>query len=206
MCKPLLVVLGTLLAFGQPPEKLAAAEGIVLDDSGRPLADATVFALPQRDMRSQLRTMTDREGRFHLERIPAGHLYLDAYKESDGFPYSFFAFFKTIDGLPIEIDAKEGITANVVIRLGPKAAVLKLEAVDQSGQTVTRDATLKFTRPDMPTRGDYSVGAMLPSASLVPPVPFRLTVEVEGYQAWHSELTVPRSGETIDLHAQLRQK
>jgi carboxypeptidase family protein len=78
-------LLATLTDQGQVDgsEGLGSATGVVLDSSGSPLAKATVYALPEKDMTKQIRTTSDSSGHFTLEGIPAGGAYLDAFKETD---------------------------------------------------------------------------------------------------------------------------
>ena len=85
-CLVAVALLSTLTGHGRVDrsEGLGAATGVVLDSSGSPLTDATVYALPAEDMTKQIRTTSDSSGHFTLEGIPAGAAYLDAYKETDG--------------------------------------------------------------------------------------------------------------------------
>src|SRR5262249_10128337 len=94
-------------------------------------------------MRKQLTTSTDEPGRFLLEAVPTGAVYVDAYKESEGLPYNFFAFFKTTDRTPVKIDVQKGnLTGGVVIHVGPKAGYLNVTVMDQDGMMVERPLSL----------------------------------------------------------------
>ena len=100
-----LVAIALLLPSQVTPQQqrrndYGSVAGVVLDDEGRFIRDATVYALPEKDMRKQLTTSTDEQGRFLLKAVPTGSVYIDAYKENDGLPHNFFAFFKTTDRLP----------------------------------------------------------------------------------------------------------
>jgi hypothetical protein len=189
------------------PDKGSIA-GVVLEQTGTPLADATVFALPEQDMRRQIRTQTDAQGRFVLKNLPVGGAYIHAYKESAGYPYSFFAFF-AMPGQepPPKVDVRPGqTTTGVTIRMGVKAAALKLKITDSTGAPLTASAA--FERPDMGRPGNYSTGLEAEQVLLVPPVPFRMTVRRDGYADWRyigSDWREPvglvslRPGETREL-------
>ena len=68
-------------------------QGSILDREGVPVARAIVYALPEQEMSKPIFATADDEGKFILKDIPAGHAYISAYKESDGYPYNFFSFF-----------------------------------------------------------------------------------------------------------------
>jgi hypothetical protein len=192
-----------------PRSTTGSVEGIVLDGERKPLAGATVFI---GTLAKGPRTRTDAEGKFVLRDVPIGNVGLDAYKESDGYPYNMFSFF-LIPGqhLP-KFDVIAGETVkNVVIHLGPKAACLRLQITDESGHPI--NASLSFSRPDLGQRGDYRRSTEANDVILVPPVPFRFTVEATGFQPWHygaerwqdgNGLITLKSGETRTLAVRLR--
>lgn len=181
---------------------LGSVEGVVLDEQGEPLPKATVFGLPEEDMGHQIRTTADWEGRFTLGGVPPGWVYLHAYKESAGYPYDFFAFFNTKDRKPVKVHIEAGkMTSNVVLKLGPRAAHLDFTIIDQDGMPLKSDSQLLFVRDDIP--GTYRRGGTTGSI-LVPPVPFRLTVEAQGYQPWKSDLIDLKSGQVLQIVARLK--
>jgi hypothetical protein len=176
--------------------------GLVLTEDGKPLANATVYGLRELDMTHQLRTTTDDKGQFLLEKIPAGSIYLLAFKESDWYPYNFFAFFAAGAGKPTTVAVEGGkTTENRAIHMGPRAGALNLDIVDVNGATVSDGVNLIFTRDGMP--GDYQRGGG-GYPILVPTVPFRLTVEAPGYQPWHSGVIKPESTKTLDIAVQMK--
>jgi hypothetical protein len=196
------------------PLSVGSVEGIVLDGSGEPLAGATVFGRPEKNMIKEIRTQSDANGRFLLTRVPAGGVYLDAFKEDEGYPYTFFAFMIMPGhgpyGAKVMIKAGE-TTTGAVIRLGAKAAVLKFRITDESGKPI--DANAEFERPDLGTGGQSGRSISSDQTLLVPPVPFRVTVSVEGYAPWHyggekwrgdEGLIRLQSGETLVLPVRLR--
>jgi hypothetical protein len=206
-------LLVTVAAHGQVDKAsgLGSAIGVVLDNAGRPLAGATVYALPEEDMTKQIRTTSDAAGRFTLAGLPAGGVYLDAFKESDGYPYGFFSFYLSPgQRTPLKIKVTAGkATPNVVIQLGLRAAYIQLDVRDEDGTPV--NGGVSFDRPD--TRGPYTRSANATELLMVPPVPLRLTFEAAGYLPWHyggprwqgkEGLITLKSGETLRLSIRLK--
>lgn len=202
----LVLTMGSSAQAPQPAR--GSAEGVVLDADGKPLAGATVFV---GNLAKAPRTTTDTEGRFILKDLPAGKIALMAFKESDGYPYDMFSFYSMPGGPPPQLDVAEGETVrNVVVHLGERAAYLKLDVTDELGAPV--NAGLSFSRPDLGRYGDYRRSAKSSDVILVPPVPFRLTVEAKGFKPWRSGedlqnengLITLKSGETKTLTIRLR--
>jgi carboxypeptidase family protein len=206
-------LLVTLTAQGQVDrsEGLGSATGVVLDSSGSPLAEATVYALPEKDMTKQIRTTSDSSGHFTLRGIPAGAAYLHAYKETDGYPYNFFSFFKSPgERTPVKIKIAAGkVTSNVVLQMGLRAAYLQFDIANDDGAPV--DGELSFDRQDI--RGPYRRGVSAGELLMVPPVPFRLTFKAPGYLPWHyggqrwqgnEGFIRLKSGETLRVPIRLR--
>ena len=197
-------------------------QGMVLGQDGKPLADANVWALAG-DVRYPNTTISDAAGRFTLLNIPNGDVYVLAFKESEGYPYPFYAFYRTKnDRSSVKVEAKAGeVTSGVTFQLGPKAAHLKIDATDENGAPL--QVALQLDRDDTP--GPYSTSlstdprlvgvGFIKGVMLVPPVPFRLTVSANGYEPWHygganyagkAGLITLKSGQTLNLAVRLRKK
>lgn len=161
-----------------------SVEGIVLDGNGAPLSHAVTYALPEQDMTKPISVTADETGKFVMKDVPAGIVYVAAFKESAGYPYNFFSFFIMPGERMPKVEVKSGeTTKDVVVRLGAKAAHLNIEITDSEGHPIDRNVQLTFTRLDIP--GDYQTAAKASKSLQVPPVPFRLRAETEGYEAWH---------------------
>jgi hypothetical protein len=177
---------------------IGSIHGLVLRQDGQPLSDATILGLPEEDMRRQIRTTTDNQGKFLLENVPAGLVYVHAFKESDWYPYNFFSFFSGPE-TPLRVRVEAGRTSEkAVIHLGPPAGALNIEVFDQNGAPLPEGVNLVFRRDDIP--GDYRRGANASTRLLlVPAVPFHLTVEAQGYQPWHSGVLTPEPQKALDI-------
>ena len=200
-----------------------SVQGVILGQNGKPIPGANVWALAEQDMRKPITTTSDAAGTFLLSDIPVGSVYISAFKESEGYPYVFYAFYKTKnDRSSAKVEVKPGgVTSGVTIQLGPKDAHLKVDATDEKGVPV--QVGYQLDRDDMP--GPYSTGVptdprvvgmgFINGMMLVPPVPFRLTVLADGFEPWHygganwqgkAGLITLKSGQTLSLAVRLRKK
>lgn len=182
------VLIFLLLASYAPSQTTSASpdvgsvQGVVIDENAKPLPNANVYALPARDMRTQIPTVSNANGQFVIDGLPPGDVYIQAYKESSGYPYAFFSFYKTNDRQSVKVSVAAGnVTSGIVLQLGPKAAFLKFDLSDSQGRPVS-SAVATFTRDDTP--GSYKRTIQNGGTIMVPPVPFHLSIEEEGYRPW----------------------
>ena len=123
----------------------------------------------------------DEDGKFNLK-FPEGKVWLSAHKDSEGYPYSFFAFYITPGQEFPTVDIKAGeTTKGVVVRVGVKAAHLVYEVTNEEGEEVLGGFVFERLDQGRP----YRTSALAKDDLLVPPVPFRATVEAKGYKPWH---------------------
>ena len=174
----------------------------VRDLSGSPVAGATVYIFQTEHMTGRVpRFKADSAGKFILRNMPPGSYEIHAYKESEGYPDTFFAFFSTDNKKAWRVvHVYADRTTNVVLELGPKYARLKLSIRNESGSVI--GASLTFKRVDDP-ENIFTTAVNGESSLLVPPVPFRFEVAAKGYQVWQSKVLRPRSDETLNLTIQL---
>jgi hypothetical protein len=209
----ILFLLVAVHGFGQGAAPSGVVQGVVVDVDGKPLSKATVYGIPQENMTRPIYTTSDSEGKFTIHGLPAGPVYLDASKDSDGYPYSIFSFFIMPGQVKPKVNVKEGETiTGVVVRLGARAAYLRLAISDEDGTPLNADVL--FTRSDMPGHsGDYRTSVLPKETLMVPPVPFRVTVEAKGYKPWqyageHEQekegVIALKPGETFDLVVHLK--
>lgn len=194
-------------------QTLGMVEGIVRDLNGTAIPEASVYALNETEMRKRITTTADSNGKFVLRNVPPGTFHIHAYKESAGYPDSFFSFFATSKKAWQQVIVESGrTTGGIIIELGPKYATLKLSIHNESGEPV--GSALTFTRTDDLQR-PYSRGSNGDGDTtlLVPPVPFRLKVEAKGYETWNyggesggtkNNLIELRSGETFSVEVRLK--
>ena len=215
---PVLLLSAATACLGQVSQvtqevKWGIVEGVVVDGDGKPLPDATVtsYAQARGATRDVLQYQANGSGEFSLH-LPEGKIWLSAHKDSEGYPYAFFAFYLMPGQEFPTVDVKPGeTTKGVVVRVGPKAAPLNYEVVDKDGQPVL--GRFIFSRLDQTE--PYSTSALSKDDLLVPPVPFRATFEAKGFKPWHyggdkwgggKGVISLKSGEVLNLTIRLQRE
>jgi hypothetical protein len=122
----LLALFLTPLAYGQ-----GLIQGTVRDENGKPLAGANVHI--QSTHRHFGRTVlefhtTDRDGKFTIESVPWGTYSVLAGKEESGYPDTKLIIYAT-RGIPKVTVSPSSPIGTVVVLLGPKAALLRINSV-----------------------------------------------------------------------------
>lgn len=214
----------TLPSLGQDkptaPPSDGTVTGIVLNSDGDGIPNANVYALLANNMKQRFGALTDDEGKFTISKIPVSDecnicrtIYVQAYKDSDGYPDKLYAFYHTVDTevAKVEIHADKA-PPFVTLKMGPKTAYLKMLISAEDGTPL--GATVTFTRDGFP-HGIYKRGVGSSETIPVPTAPFRMTVEVDGYDPWHyggpywqgdAGVITPKSGETVSVLAMLHKK
>jgi Carboxypeptidase regulatory-like domain len=193
---------------------LGSVQGVVLDQQGKPIPGADVYALPEEDMRRPVASATtDSAGKFLLRDLPAARVYIYTYKESDGYPNGFAAFFALPNDqslVVVKVEAEQ--TTTITIKRGARSARLKVHITDENGNRM--GAGLTLTREDQAGE-NYGMGTDGEVSMLVPPVPFRVMIDADGYEPWHygganwqskGGLITLKSGQTLSLAVRLRKK
>jgi carboxypeptidase family protein len=137
----LLVVAGTTalgaqtIASTTAPAGTGSVRGVVLDEDGKPVAGATVFAAGTAYKPS---AVSNDEGQFLLQGLAPGNWGLLAYKKSDGYPANFFAFFSSTGNVQVpSVDVAGGkVTENATVRLGPQGRLSELRNNRRNWQTI----------------------------------------------------------------------
>jgi hypothetical protein len=193
--------------------KWGIVEGVVVDGRGKPLAGATVTSYSQARgvTRDVMQFQANGNGEFSLH-LPEGKVWLSAHKDSEEYPYAFFAFYLMPEQQFPTVEVKPGeTTKGVVVRVGAKAAHLNYEVVDEDGRPVA--GAFIFTRLDQTE--PYSTGVLAKDDLLVPPSPFRATFEAKGYKPWHyggdkwsgkEGIISQKSGEILNLTIHLQRE
>ncbi len=207
---PLFISMGAMLALGlfhsQAPGSQATGtiEGLVRDLQGNPVPQATLRAFDSRIRPRCFEIMTDSNGKFAFRNFPPNTYTIYAFKESAGFPYSFFFFFATSGKERQTVTIAAGQTArDVVLELDPKHPTLRVTILNEQGKT--NQASLQFIRRDHPNLPYSRSAAETGDSYLVPPnIPFRVVVQADGYAPWSSEWMTVKSDETPSITARLK--
>jgi hypothetical protein len=172
------------------PAGFGAVQGRVLDELGKPLPGARVYADPVGDAAiSKLRFVTTgKEGDFILEEVTPGMNVICAAKEEAFYPDTGAAALVTDPAALPRVRVEEGkLTPSVTVRVtkGGRLTGSILDSVD--GQPV-KDSRIHLSRGDDP-RLDISTGPdeQARFEFVLPSKPFRLTVEAKGYKPWRTD-------------------
>ena len=201
----ILVLLFVIAASAAADNGTGTIEGSVQDLFGRPVAEATVYALNTKVTTNRIiQFTTDSDGGFVLSNLPPGTYEVHAYKESEGYPDTYFSFFATSNKRAwrmVQVSSQR--KAKVVLELGPKYARLEIVIKDELNRPAA--GSLIFTRLDDAKR-PYKIGSSVSGEThvLVPPVAFRLEVAADGYALWQSDVLRPRSDESVPVTVRLK--
>lgn len=173
-----------------PIEEYGKVSGRVLDADGRAVENVIVTvedtAVPARNLP---RAETNRDGEFTIAGLTPGRYTLYTKKEADGYPRTEFNLYDV--GIPNpEVAVYSRQTAQgIILRLGPKAALLTGQVIDAATKEPLKHADVTVRRVDLPHRF-LRTGLSLPVELgefklLVPSVAFTVKVTETGYEDWY---------------------
>jgi hypothetical protein len=181
-----------------------ALEISIQDLNGKPVPEATVYAIYSERVGGRVpRYTADAEGKVSIRNLSPGTYEIHAFKESEGYPDTFFSFF--INGNQKAwkvVDVYADRITYLKLQLGPKYATLKLFVTDENGKP--SGGSMTFVRLDDPTR-PYRRGGDLSGTvtMLVPSVPFRFDIQKDGYRVWRSKVIRLKSDEVFSMQVHL---
>jgi|ERR1041385_7984714 hypothetical protein len=190
----------SLQAHGQE----SAIAGTVHDLEGKPISGAVVYAYERARVIGRfvrLETRSKLDGQFLIKGVLPGSYQVHAYKEVDGYPDTFFAFFNTNKNGWKDVEVSPSRVSNVALELGPKGAWLSVSIRDEAGNEVSGNLGFQKLNENNPS---YSESVDPGSRVLVPPIAFRIIVTAPHFAKWQSEVLKPKSGETIPVYVRLK--
>jgi len=193
----------TTLAFGRAYGQEAAIVGSVHDLDGKPISRAVVYAYNTAHATGRfvrLSTLTGSDGGFRIKNLSPGSYRVHAYKESDGYPDTFYAFFTANRNAWKSVEVYANRMARVDLELGPKGAKLNISIRDDAGNMVAGSVSFQKLTDRQPS---YSESVDPDSQIIVPPIQFRVKVTAPNYSTFESELLKPKSGERLKLNIRL---
>jgi len=211
MPRSLLVFLILSSAVVAPAQETTGTVTVrVIDQKGDPVQSATVkFDLTPRPGISYVSPMckTDTTGACTRHGLAMGAYLLGAMKPSDGYPDLTFDFYSHETKRIQVVLTLSSPEKNIVFRLGPPMAKLKLSFIDDGSGMPINNPSITL-RGGAGTHDWISIGKSPDSTVLVPPDrDIHLEVNADGYQQWrlgdHPE--VSPSG-VMHLHSQDKQE
>jgi carboxypeptidase family protein len=179
-----------------------AVEGVVRDLNGKTIEKSIVYAYDDKSGRIASEGLTDSGGNYVLKGLRPGSYQVYAYKEEDGYPNTFFAFWVVQPNWKIVQIAAGQTTKNVAFELGPKSPILKLFVQDEKGEPTV--ATVVLIREGGQGIAKRANGLNGNEGILMPPsAPFHLRVEKAGYADWKSPVYKMEPGDTMKLTVKL---
>jgi hypothetical protein len=179
-----LLSLSVSLAAGQssqPSARIGTISGIVLDDQGHTVDQASVCV--SSTAKNQTATMcmvaSDTEGRFQTGPFEAGNYRIYAVKESDG-----YADFDQRPGEQVTVSTSSP-TPNVVIRMKPRAGMVLASVRDkETGKSIDR-FSLAYISMGKNFNGSGGGNGGTISLTLPTGSDTILVVTADGYQSWY---------------------
>ncbi|HEX4229009.1 MAG TPA: hypothetical protein VHZ07_10080 [Bryobacteraceae bacterium] len=171
-------------AFCQTPQT-GAISGTVVDDQGRPAVGIKVAALPLASMAMAVPwKTTGSDGKWQSAGLKLIGYWLVTEDEPAGYPNTMSRLYQLNPQLVYL--SPESPVANVVIRLGPKAAVLTGYVTDAVTGSPVRNGGIELWRSDdvkrsiggRPVQAQYKI--LLPASTAV-----SLKFSAPGYQSWY---------------------
>jgi len=161
--------------------------GTVVDETGKPVAGAKVH-IAQKDVLVVHQIVqyheTDDGGHFRIPHVPWGTYVVVAGKESAGYPAPVFAAFYSSYTLPNVTLREDFPSADIVVRIGPKAGILDIEPVaDQATGKEIRSASVTLRRAEDP---HLFLSASTTQRRVFVPAFTEVLIEItaEGYKPW----------------------
>jgi len=197
----LVTLTGATQGRGGPHTAAGRIQGTVLDDHNLPLARAKVEALPPVLGGVPPMAWTDAGGHFVIGHLAWGKYKVFAMKESAGYPDTTTGFYS--GGFVTATLSSAAPNANLRLRLGPKAAVIRGSVTNALTRAPIRTANSKLVRVSSPhdwimTSPPSKYRVLLPPSTAV-----NLDVSAPGYLPKHYEKLEFASGTETRLDIRL---
>jgi len=184
------LVLVVIFLWTLSPQAAPGSAGVisvkVFDQNGRPLKGAQVRMdeHPKSMMRVIPECTTDESGTCSRNDFQMGTYSITAMKPADGYPNISYEFYgRNRKVLVVELTPQHP-RADVVLTLGPKAAMVTIHPIDHTTGSPVANFTMILWNAEKPHEL-LGIGKTPDSVILVPPEEdVELQVQADGYQPW----------------------
>ena len=192
-------------------------EGLVINAAGEVVPGANVYVESDNAGLTQIATgLSDAAGKFSITLREPGNYTVFGSKEEDGYPLTVSGFHQQVplDQIPkLSIAERKNVTG-VILQLGEKAGRLEGDISEAGTGQEIKHATILLRRtenPELIYRTSTEEGHHGKFKLAVPPLPFTVEVESEGYERWSyggggirkAESIKLKQGESKNLHIAL---
>jgi hypothetical protein len=206
----ILALVASALAWSQDPKGAISVK--VIDQQGNPVPAATVkFDPPRREGTMLLYVSpdckTDASGSCTRDKLLMDTYLVRVKKPSDGYPNMSFNFYSHQSKEIVVVLTPEQPNRSVLFTLGPKAATLKLNIVDDANDAPIYNPSVILRNVSDP-KDLVGMGPSADSTVLIPPdMDVQIEVRADGYMPWHlTEHPELASGKAMHLRSEERQE
>ncbi|MFY9852505.1 MAG: carboxypeptidase-like regulatory domain-containing protein [Terracidiphilus sp.] len=206
----ILALMASALVWSQDPRGAISVK--VIDQQGNPVPAAIVkFDPPRREgtilVYVSANCKTDTSGSCTQGKLPMDTYLVRVKKPSDGYPDMSFNFYSHQSKEIVVVLTPEHPNSSVLFTLGPKAATLKLNIVDDANDAPIENPSIILRNTSDP-KDLIGMGKPADSTVLIPPdMDVQIEVRADQYLPWrlteHPELV---RGDGLRLRSEERQK
>lgn len=164
-------------------QEVGLIRGIVVNNSGQPVADAMVYALPSNappGPQATHSTETDTSGRYEIRGLAFDKYIILADKPDSGYPNTRLAFYSDLNA-PTAMIGASSPEADITIRLPPKAGWLELLVVDAKTGKELRSSVVTMRRVRNPQLF-VTLSSTVRRIAIPPDVNIRVEISAPNYR------------------------
>ena len=165
-------------------------EGRVVDLAGKPVEKARLHVVRVGGIENGrvIFYWSRKDGRFSIDGLDAGVYDVFVSKEDEGYADTQMFFYSTTESQPTRVVVSDQPSADVTVRLGPKAGKIRGEVRDSVTGAPIGDASITFKRPENKnmflSTSLNNIDSPGSFEFLLPAAPLTMKVSAPGYEDW----------------------